>query len=353
MATTNTKQDSPKKQLSNSTKPLHLISLGLVIIALCLSIWTAVDIFLLKSTNQSFNESWINARIELAARSKSLNDTVTQQQQQISRLETQITNLSNADFNSKRSYALHQAGYELQLARLYAHFGNNPQRCLSLLQNARRNIIASNTPELNLLQNNIAKTITDIKAHANDKQTTLKTLDTLASRIAALPTVPVAFKAKQIPKMQAKKINTANHHWYKPLLSLLHGLKSLVVIRHYSTPINPALSQDQRQVIKQTLLLQINLARWAVLTDNAPLYQQSLQAMQKSLGKTFFFTKQSAIDNNTVKALLSHPPAASSSNIDSFNQQLSNYLQHAGSINQQTSKFKLNNIPSSKKVTVK
>ena len=107
-------------------------------------------------------------------------------------------------------------------------------------------------------------------------------LSGVSAAIAELSSLPTITTVKN-----AAENNNQASTWKERFSHELSGLKSIFIIRHLDQTGVPFVSPDAASMIKQNMLMQINMAQWALLNHDVVVYQSSLKMVSQWLAQYF------------------------------------------------------------------
>jgi len=239
----------------------------------------------------------------------SLEQTLSQREQQLSALETQHQSLSDrltefmvrdslTSADVKKTWALQEIEYLLNVANQRALLANDVAGAYQALTLADQQIQALADYRLHPLRALIAEEMMALDALADiDRQGMALKLQTAANHVQRLrvkkgPEVDTAM-------MQADTDTTAvESGWQQAVSDIWQQLRSLVVIRHDQTGEAAVLVPEQRYFLYQNLRLQLESARLALLNADNNSYQHSLQTAVNWLEKYFTGDERDAMLNS-------------------------------------------------------
>ncbi|WP_133130850.1 uroporphyrinogen-III C-methyltransferase [Legionella yabuuchiae] len=192
------------------------------------------------------------------------------------------------------------ARYYLQLAQINAHWSNNSQTTLALLQQADELLATIHDPRLFEVRQAIAQEINQIK--------TLQTVDYtgLLSKLEALQEAVSALPVKKTVTPDLEHGEKPSEHktpeaWRERLKNSVNLLERLVVIRRHDEEIQPLLSQQQESLLRASIRLNLQEAQWAVLQNNEIVYKMALNQTAETIKR--YFAADSAVAKGVLKQL--------------------------------------------------
>lgn len=136
-------------------------------------------------------------------------------------------------------------------------------------------------------------------------QKTFSDIANVAQSIQQLSIFPNQSPVSLQNTVNAIKSTNAQIPWYERILNSLKSLKTLFVIQHLDHPVMPLITPEQGVVMKQNILMQLNIAQWALLHHDKGIYQAALQTVSEWVSRYFSPSDQrkSILDKLTVLAM--------------------------------------------------
>lgn len=240
------------------------------------------------------NQTQLTQEQEIIAK---LEHRLEAQNQEILRLKENTQKMPTTDNNSER-FILQKAHFQLELAAMNAHWTNDSESSLTLLQEADNTLKQISNPSVYPIRQALAS---EIKLWQNrvkiDSVGILTQLDQAIEQINHLSLQQNELKINNPTNNTTKKANT----WKDELEKNMLRLEKLVVIRHHESEINPLISPMHEAIIRDGLRLQLYEAKWAVLMQNDALYQLALKNAIHTCETTF--SNQSTQSSSFIKNL--------------------------------------------------
>ncbi|AHE66065.1 uroporphyrinogen-III C-methyltransferase [Legionella oakridgensis] len=212
-------------------------------------------------------------------------------------LEKNLHSAMQQRFYQTKDWMLLKARYYLQLAQINAHWSNNTQTTIALLQQADKLLSITHDQRLFAVRQAIAKEITEAQAIPDvDIAGLLSRLDAAQNLVNTIP-----IKKSVIPsddKQQETPSDTTPSAWRERLKESVGLLEKLVVIRRHDETMQPLLTTTQEAMLRENIRLNLQEAQWAILQNNETIYKIALNQALKSIQNSF---KQNA---PTTKALI-------------------------------------------------
>jgi len=239
----------------------------------------------------------------------SLEQTLSQREQQLSALQTQHQTLSDtlSEFMArdsltsaevKKTWALQEIEYLLNVANQRALLANDVAGAHQALTLADQQIQALADYRLHPLRALIAEELMALDALADiDRQGMALKLQTAANHVQRL-------RVKKGPEVDTAMLQAETESavvesgWQQAVSDIWQQLRSLVVIRHDQTGEAAVLVPEQRYFLYQNLRLQLESARLALLNADNSSYQHSLQTAMSWLEKYFTGDERDAMLNS-------------------------------------------------------
>ena len=185
-----------------------------------------------------------------------------------------------------KDWLLLKARYYLELAQINAHWSDNWQTTLALLQQTDAILATINDQHLFEVRQTIAKDITQLQSMPKvDIPGLLSQLDAALSMVTNLPLKTTLVPANQPTVKDTNKKETST--WRHRLKESVSLLETLVVVRHQDEDIFPLPSPAYESMLRESVRLYLQEAQWAVLQGNESVYQFSLTQAIKKINYAF------------------------------------------------------------------
>ncbi|PWY54725.1 hypothetical protein DGG96_15790 [Legionella qingyii] len=307
--TLSTAQNEKTKPQNNSTgcKNKYLISTiafifalgGLGVAAYTLSKNNQLQNQLSKAQNtfstqlQQLEQSQDQVQEQINVRANKAEETQTQLQAKFENLNKQIQNAMQQKFYQNQDWLLLKARYYLELAQINAHWSNEIDSTIALLEQADQLLNQLNDPKILNIRQAIAKDIAQIQALPSvDIAGLLSQLDAAQNSINDL-SIPLPVSGNTPPKEKTTVPANDSSTWKIRLQSSMNVLEKLVVIRRHDQGIEPLMSPLFEALVKEKLRLNFQEAQWAVLNNEPFVYQLVLNQAISSLKTNFNENKPS------------------------------------------------------------
>lgn len=226
-----------------------------------------------------------------------------------------------------QDYLLEKARYYLELAKINAHFAFHKETTISLLIAADETLAQSTHPNMINLRQAITDDIQRLKALSQtDPLSILMTLEAIKKNLFNLPFKTPLSETKTNPSPSSHPSST----WQKAWQDSLAQLEKLVVLRkHESTEDITLLNPLYKNILKETILMQLQVAIFAIIENQEPLYQSALNEAILDISRIFDVhdarTQQIIQELNRLKHLsLSQPQPTIGQALDMVNQLIQN-----------------------------
>ena len=211
----------------------------------------------------------------------------TQFQAKFENLSKQIQNAMQQKFYQNQDWLLLKARYYLELAQINAHWSNEIDATIALLEQSDQLLKQLNDPEILNIRQAIAKDIAQIQAlPIVDIAGLLSQLDAAQNSINDL-SIPLPIKGNTSSSENSTPPSNDSSTWKVRLQGSLNALEKLVVIRRHDQGIEPLISPLFEALLKEKLRLNLQEAQWAVLNNEPFVYQLTLKQAISSLKMHF------------------------------------------------------------------
>lgn len=209
------------------------------------------------------------------------------QQQTVEELEKSLQTALHQRFYQKQDWLLYKARYYLELAQINSHWSDNQQTTLALLQEADSILQTINDQKIFVVRQSLAQEMSQLKAlPVIDVAGILSQLDSARQAVTNLPLQGVTDN-QPVQNNTAQTTPAGSTSWRSQLHKTAGFLKSLVVVRHHETEIQPLLSPLHQAMVRESLRMALQQAQWAVLQHNDAVYQQTLNQALEDISHSF------------------------------------------------------------------
>lgn len=220
------------------------------------------------------------------AKTKNLEEFQTQFQTKFETLNKQLQSAMSQRFYQNKDWILLKAHYYLELAQINAHWSNNSESTIALLEQADQLLKQFNEPAIFTIRQTIAKDIAQIQALPPvDIAGILSQLDAVQNSINDLSISLPGYENK--PTIEESNPSSNNSSWNTRLQESMNILGKLVVIRRHDQEIKPLLSPLLEEILKEKIRLNLQEAQWAVLNHDPLVYQLVLKQAIDTLKVNF------------------------------------------------------------------
>ncbi|MCW8408742.1 uroporphyrinogen-III C-methyltransferase [Legionella sp. PATHC035] len=234
---------------------------------------------------QQLDQKQEQTQEQINTKTNNAEETQTQLQTKFENLSKQVQTAMSQRFYQKQDWILLKARYYLELAQINAHWSNGVDATVALLEQADQLLKQINNPKIFNIRQAIAKDIAQMQALPSvDIAGLLSQLDAAQNSINDL-SIPLPVSEKPAPKNATPSPN--NSSWRSRLQSSMSVLEKLVVIRRHDQEIKPLMSPLFEAILKEKLRLNLQEAQWAVLHQNAFVYQLVLKQAINNLSTNF------------------------------------------------------------------
>ncbi|WP_133128279.1 uroporphyrinogen-III C-methyltransferase [Legionella nagasakiensis] len=223
---------------------------------------------------------------QIQATIKTLNQTQQVLKDRLATLEKNLQSMAQQRFYQTKDWTLLKARYYLHLAQINAHWSNNIQTTVALLQQADKLLALTHDHRLFTVRQAIAKEITETQSVPEiDMAGLLSQLDAAQNLVNNIPI------KKSVMPPEEKQNNTPNNTtpsaWRERLKESVSLLEKLVVIRRQDETIQPLLTPTQEAMLRENIRLNLQEAQWAVLQNNETIYKIALNQALKNIQNSF------------------------------------------------------------------
>ncbi|MEW6989685.1 uroporphyrinogen-III C-methyltransferase [Colwelliaceae bacterium 6441] len=228
-------------------------------------------------TNQ---QSVIDDRVNQA-----IADITNTSQTRIEQLEQQLNTLKQ---NQPSDWLIHEAEYLIRIASRTIWLEHDTSAAINLLADADARIHELNNPQYLPLRQLIREDIEGLKL-----MPTLKTEDVILTLLAMSKQLPqLSFSMANIPDSQSKSENLELTEDAKDWRSNLaktwqRFLSDFITVRRRVGDVEPLMSPNHQQNLKENLALKLQQAQWAASEEKSALFTQSLNEIQQWLIQYF------------------------------------------------------------------
>ena len=229
-----------------------------------------------------------NSQEQMDAKADTIQKTQSTVQEKLDQLNKQVQIAMNQRLYQNQDWLLLKARYYLELAQINAHWTNDLNTAIALLQQADKLLEQLHSPKIFYIRQAIAKEIAQLKAIPTvDITGLLSKLDAAQTSVSTLSIQSTFDKNKSATETSTS--NTTNNSTWRTGFNFL---EKLVVIRRDNENIKPLMSPLFESILKESIRLNLQEAQWAVLNNNPDVYQLALKQATTNLNQTFNKTSQ-------------------------------------------------------------
>jgi uroporphyrin-3 C-methyltransferase len=215
---------------------------------------------------------------------ESLTEKQTQLQDQVNILQKDLQMAIQQRAYQKEDWILLKARYYLELAQINAHWGEDQQTTIAMLQGADSLLMTIPSQHLFPVRQAIAREITQLQALPTiDIAGLLSQLDAAANLVFQLPLKQLMSSDASSEVHETKQLKA----WRQHLKETMQSLEGLVVIRRHDENIQPLLSPIHEAMLRESIRMNLEEAQWAVLQKNPRVYQFALSQAIKNTKRGF------------------------------------------------------------------
>jgi uroporphyrin-3 C-methyltransferase len=249
----------------------------------------------LKKQQSADNES-INTLEETVSQSQ------TSLQGQVQELDKKLQTAVQQSPYQKQDWLLLKARYYLELAQINAHWSNEQQATIALLQQADALLATDSDHQLFPVRQAIAQEISQLQALPKlDLPGLLSQLDAAQNALANLSLKQPLNKSAGNNATETS--NTDSSPWQERLKNSMGVLQKLVIIRHNDKDIQPLLSPLHQMLLRDSIQLNLQEAQWALMQNSPKVYQLALARALQEIKRSF--DENSAATQTLIKQLQS------------------------------------------------
>ncbi len=234
-----------------------------------------------------------------------LNDIAARQQASEERLKAAMDRLYQRMGRSSVDWILAEAEYLLRLANERLLLAHDPDTALAALRAADSRLAAIDDPALQSVRAAIAREVAALEGVPRlDLAGLAARVDALAGRMEELPLARRYLPPEplQAPAAGLEERPLGEGPWWEQAWNRVkETLQSLVVVRYNEQPVAPLLAPDQVAALRQALMLELEVARAALVRGDQPLFRAALERASKLVNR--YFEAESPATQAVVAAL--------------------------------------------------
>lgn len=180
--------------------------------------------------------------------------------------------------------------YCLELAQINAHWSDNFNTTVALLQQADELLKHINASKIFTIRQAIAKEIAQLKSiPIIDIAGILSQLDAAQLSINTL-SIQSLVEQHEVKNNNSTPEKSSKTGWRRRMQDSMSFLEKLVVIRRNNENIQPLISPLYESALKESIRLNLQEAQWAVLNNNPAVYQLALNQAITNIKRAFNVT---------------------------------------------------------------
>lgn len=230
------------------------------------------------------NQSTVQAAIDTYT--KKVNRIQTNLQGKFDSLNKELQTAMSQRLYQNQDWVLLKARYYLELAQINAHWSDNYEATIALLQQADNLLNQLNAPRIFEIRQVIAKEIAQLKAlPALDLAGILSQLDAAQLSVSKLVLQSTLDEKATSSSELPQSSDTAG--WRSRFTDSVKLLEKLVIVRRTDENIKPLMSPLFESILKESIRLNLQEAQWAVLNNNSVIYQLALKQASSNIKRVF------------------------------------------------------------------
>ena len=273
---------SSSQEMKKEIKPKNRLALFSIFISLIVLITTLVLFKELKNDMHRFQANQVQlakSGIQVDQAFHVFQDKINDQENKLDALNETLQRLAQF-VGPVENGLLVQAEYLVQLAQFSLTYQRDVLGALALLKLADQRLASLSLSPILEVRQILAKNILALQSiSVIDLAGIMTKLNVLSDQVAQLPLVPSLPRSEMIVKQPNKptKLDTYLSDWKSVLSTSWHALERVIVIRHHGQPIEPLLAPEEYLYLKQNIELQLEIAQWAAIHQQQPIYIESLR----------------------------------------------------------------------------
>jgi uroporphyrin-3 C-methyltransferase len=217
---------------------------------------------------------------------KTLTKTQNELQTQLTSLHQQLQTALQQRLYQSKDWLLLKVRYFLELAEINAHWTDNSEATIALLQQADALLAEVHDSRFFTVRQLIKKEMVQLQALPSlDITGLLSQLDAAQSAVLKLPLKPTVTAVKN------PSSTNPSSTWQARLKESMNLLGQLVVVRRHDGDILPLPSEAYELMLREKVQLNLQETQWAVLQHDEALYQFSLTQAIKTTKDSFDLDK--------------------------------------------------------------
>ncbi|KTC87347.1 MULTISPECIES: uroporphyrinogen-III C-methyltransferase [Legionella] len=234
-------------------------------------------------TVEQIKQQQSDTQNNLATVKTAASQSQTSMQNQMQAMNDQLQSAMQQRLFQTQDWLLLKARYYLELAQINAHWSDDQEATIGLLQQA--DALLRNIPDQQLfnVRQAIAQEIVQLQSLPKiDVAGLLSQLDAAENVIDNLP-----IKQPLDDSQLNQKIDKENPTWRQKFKESLYVLEKLVVVRRNDEDIQPLLSPLHQTLLRDSIRFNLQEAQWALLHSNPKIYQLALSQALNNINRAF------------------------------------------------------------------
>ena len=217
--------------------------------------------------------------------------------------QSQFTRLSNTVEKLKQKqpsdWLIHEAEYLIRIAGRTLWLERDTTAAIALLQDADQRLQSLNDPNYLLVRQAINDDIAALKLVPGLKaEETILTLMAMSKEIASLKLIMIDIP-ESVEESEDLALSNNSADWQENLNKTWKKfLADFITVNRRETQVEPLMSMNAQQHLRENLRLKLQVAQWAVSQEKQRLYLQTLSDIEAWLNEYFI------IDNNINQSFL-------------------------------------------------
>jgi uroporphyrin-III C-methyltransferase len=200
-------------------------------------------------------------------------------------VETSVQRFVGTGDRVRAAWLLAEAEHYIRIANAQLGLAGDVEVAQTALGLADDTLRELDDPKLTPVRRLLAEELAGLKAVPRpDVEGIVLTLGTLSSTLDELPlkqSAPRRFRAEA--EAPARKLEGWDRAW----AAIRNAFFSLVNVRRTDSPVSPLLSDAEQSVVVRSLDLELQLARLAIMRDDAGMYRRSVEAAMDRVRQNF------------------------------------------------------------------
>lgn len=201
----------------------------------------------------------------------------------------------------------------VHLADLHLTVDHNPTSALTILIMAKTELEHAQQTHFSALKQALNDDIAQLRsANRIDINSVFLTISHINAEIQSLSPIPSQPAISIKNTLDSMKTAGSDMPWYHRLWESAKQVKGLFIIRQLNTQNVPLFSAEIEATVKQNMLLQLNMAQWALLHHDQKIFQSALQNTMQLLTQHFalspamnpIVTQLKTLENTQIDATL-------------------------------------------------